>query len=344
MRKFLTLLLLLAFSFSINAQKQKTTQDSIRVFYDKIFWAMESSYLYKDEVNWSEVKSTVETNLTYYKDFKSALKELETIFDFAKADHCQVYYDNIKYTGNFPGPTGKDFSAEWVKKFVTKPKFEVKVLDNQYGYILIPELNTTDESSKNIHKIAQPLYDEIAKIKNANNVKGWIIDLRFNLGGNCIPMLLGLYDFLGDNQIWGTLDLNKEWTNKVSLEKGKYLDNSKKVSYIKPSGNLIDKAKVALLINRATGSSGEVVALAFKERVNTIFIGENTYGATTSNIKVVLPFNTYMALTVGFDGDRNGKFYKTIAPDVAVNRKDNFDNLLQDGNIQEAIKFISNQK
>ena len=188
------------------------------------------------------------------------------------------------------------------------------------------------------------MYDEIAKIKNTNNIKGWIIDLRFNLGGNCKPMLLGLYDFLGDNQIWGTLDLNKEWTNKVTLEKGNYLSNSKKVSYIKPSGDLLDRSKVVLLMNRATGSSGEVVALAFKERPNTIFIGENTYGATTSNIKVELPFDAYMALTIGFDGDRNGKFYKTIAPDVAVNRKDNFDNLLEDGNIQEAIKFISNEK
>ena len=344
MKKFLTLLLLIGFALSINAQKQKTSQDSIRVFYDKIFWAMESSYLYKDEVNWSEVKSTVETNLTQYKDFKGALKELETIFDFAKADHCQVYYDNSKYSGNFPRPTQKDFSDEWVKKYTTQPKFEVKVLDNQYGYILIPELNTTDESSKSIHNIAQPMYDEIAKIKNAKNIKGWIIDLRFNLGGNCIPMLLGVYDFLGDNQIWGTLDLNKEWTNKVTLEKGKYLGNSKKVSYIKPSGSLMDKAKVALLINRATGSSGEVVALAFKERSNTIFIGENTFGATTSNIKVALPFDAYMALTIGFDGDRNGKFHKIITPDILISRKDNFDNLLEDGNIKEAIKFISNEK
>lgn len=344
MKKFLVALLLGGFAFNSFAQKQKTPQDSISVFYDKIFWAMESSYLYKDEVNWLELKSQVKSNLEQYKDFKSSLKEVETIFDYTKADHGQVYFNSIKYTGNFPGPTQKDFSEAWVEKFVSKPKFEVKVLDNQYGYILVPEINLMDDSSKNVHNIAQVMYDEIAKIKSDNNIKGWIIDLRFNLGGTCVPMLLGLYDFLGDNQIWGTLDLNKEWTNKVRLEKGKYFGDKKKISYIKPSGILLDQAKVALLINKGTASSGEVVALAFKERVNTIFIGEQTYGATTSNIKVSLPFNAVMALTIGFDGDRNGKFYKTITPDVEVLKKDNFDNLLADENVIEAIKFITDDK
>lgn len=94
---------------------------------------------------------------------------------------------------------------------------------------------------------------------------------------------------------------------KTKLKNGKYISNSKKVSYIKSKGELLDKTKVAIITGIATGSSGEVTALAFKSRDNTVFIGENTYGATTANSIRNLPFVDYMALTMGYDSDRNGK-------------------------------------
>lgn len=97
---------------------------------------------------------------------------------------------------------------------------------------------------------------------------------------------------------------------------------------------------MAIITNIATASSGEVTALAFKGRENTIFIGEDTNGATTANSVRPLPFGAYMALTVGYDSDRNGDFYEKIIPDVQIIKKDNFDNLLLDGNIQEGIKYF----
>jgi C-terminal processing protease CtpA/Prc len=104
---------------------------------------------------------------------------------------------------------------------------------------------------------------------------------------------------------------------------------------------LLGKAKVAVITGSITASSGEVTALAFKGRQNTIFIGEKTFGMTTSNVKRVLPFNSMMALSTAYDCDRNGNFYGHIVPDVAVSKQDNFDDLLSDKNIQEAIEFIS---
>ena len=45
--KILSILCVLCFSSTINAQKAKTSQDSIHIFYDRLFSVMEDGYLYK---------------------------------------------------------------------------------------------------------------------------------------------------------------------------------------------------------------------------------------------------------------------------------------------------------
>ena len=338
MKKYLGILLILSFSNTIQAQDFNTSQDSIKFFYENLFEVMKSGYLFKVNVNWEKVES--EINLKQYSDFKTSLNEVATLFDLTKADHSRVYYDDQEFSGNFPGPTKDDFTEQWIKKYKTKPQFEVKVLDNRYGYILLPGMY----SEKNVHKQSQKLYDQINTIKSSNRLQGWVIDLRFNTGGDIYPMLLALYDFLGDNVVWGVLDINKNLVNEIALKKGKYKANSKTVSYIKPDGELLDETKVAVLTNIATGSSGEITALAFKGRKNTIFIGEKTFGKTTANTKADLPFGAFMTLMTGYDCDRNGNYYEKIIPDIPVLEQDNFDDLLLDGNIQEAVKFISEQE
>ncbi|MDH6212196.1 C-terminal processing protease CtpA/Prc [Chryseobacterium sp. BIGb0186] len=155
------------------------------------------------------------------------------------------------------------------------------------------------------------------------------------------PMLLALYDLLGDNVVWGTLGIDKRLINSTKLNKGVYDQGEKKSAYIKPKGELIDKSKVAVLIGGLTASSGEVTALAFKGRSNTIFIGEKTLGKTTSNMVVTLPFDAIMPMSTGYDCDRNGNYYKQIPPDIIISKEDNFDDLMQDKNIQEAIQFFT---
>lgn len=340
MKKHLGILLILFFSIKIQAQDFKTSQDSINFFYENLFEVMKSGYLFKEKVNWEKVESEINDNLKQYSDFKTSLNEVSKFFDLTKADHSRVFYNDRQFSGNFPGPTKDDFTDQWIKKYKTNPQFEVKVLDNKYGYILLPGMY----SEKNLHKQSQKLYDQIDKIKESTKLQGWIIDLRFNTGGDIYPMLLALYDFLGDNVVWGVLDINKNLIHEIELKKGKYIANSKTVSFIKPDGELLNKTKVAIITNIATGSSGEITALAFKGRQNTIFIGEKTFGKTTANNKADLPFGAFMTLTTGYDCDRNGNYYEKIIPNITVLEKDNFNDLLLDGNIQEAIKFISEQE
>ncbi len=337
--KYPLLLLICLLTFNVNAQKI-TTQDSIKVFYDELFSALKIGYLHKKAVNWPLVESETKQNLAQYRSFKNSLDEIKPLFNKIKATHCLVYYKQDKYSATRKTISKDDYSEQWKKKYDTKPGFEVKMLNGKYGYILMPGMVFFDTSPKNIHQIAQPLYDQIAQIKTQNKPEGWIIDLRFNTGGNSWPMLLALYDFLGDHDIGGSLNVNKKQDRKIKLSKGRYTDNAKSISYITPTGALLDKTKVAIITGVLTGSSGEVTALAFKGRANTTFIGESTAGFTTGNISWPLPFDITMALTSSYDSDRNGNYYEQIIPDIAVSKQDNFDDLLLDKNIQEAIKFI----
>lgn len=341
MKQIFGLLFLLCFSLSINAQKKESSQDSIKIFYGQLFKNLKSEYLHKNEVNWNEIIKENNQKLSQYENFTSSLSEIETLFNKIGATHCNVYFNNKTYRSS-PKSIKEKLSEEWKSKYAAKPNFETKVIDNEIGYILIPKIIFSDISDKNIHKIAQPLYDEIVGLKSKNKLKGWIIDLRFNTGVNSWPMVLSLYDFLGNNIISGSLNIDKKQTNTIKLDNGVYYDNSTKISYIIPKGQLLDQEKVAIITGSATGSSGEVVALSFKGRANTIILGEETYGATTGNIQAKLPFNSYMALTTSYDCDRNGKYYDTILPDIIILKRDNFENLRLDNNIQEAIKFFEN--
>jgi carboxyl-terminal processing protease len=342
MTKTLGLLFFLTLTFYSNAQTSLSSKDSIKIFYDSLFITFKSDYLLKNEVNWTEVETEIKGKLANFSDFKSSLSQTTILFDKIKATHCQLFYKDTVYTATPKNYfTEKDFSEQWLKKYSTSPAFEVKVIDNNYGYILMPAMNFEDVSPENINKLAQPMYDQIAEVKSKKNLKGWIIDLRFNTGGHVYPMLLALYDFLGNNIVYGVLDNNQKLTGSTNLNNGNYYDNKVKTYWIKPQGKKLTKSKVVLVTGIVTGSSGEITAISFKGRKNTLFIGEKTSGTTTTNEKREFPFGIYMAFTVGYDCDRNGNFYEAIIPDIAITKQDNFDNLRLDKNIQEAVKWIN---
>jgi len=339
-----TLLIVLCFlTVNLDAQEKNTAQDSIKTFYNELFSALKSRYLHKQTVNWKVVEAETKQNLIQYSNFQNSLNEIKPLFDKIGANHCIVFYKQKKYAATRKKISIEDYSLQWKKKYDTKPAFEAKLLDGKYGYILMPSMFFFDTSAKNMQIIAQPLYNQIAELKIKHQVKGWIVDLRLNTGGNSTPMLLSLYDFLGDNEIWGSLNANKKKESIFQLKQGRYIDSSKSPASINPYGELLDKARTAIIIGKFTASAGEVTALAFKGRSNTIFIGENTYGATTGNILWPMPFDIIMALTNSYDSDRNGNYYEQIVPDVTVTKQDNYDDLLADKNIQEAIKFITNK-
>jgi len=82
-----------------------------------------------------------------------------------------------------------------------------QVIDKNIGYIRIPGNN--DFAFKMVDSIANDITNHINKVNSAK-IKG-IIDLRINTGGNMYPILLGLKEFIGsDNIVFGGFRNSKE--------------------------------------------------------------------------------------------------------------------------------------
>jgi hypothetical protein len=340
MTKFvLVLVSLFTFTFSVNAQEHLSTSDSIKQFYQSFFDLLKKNSVFKDSVNWDAVEDQTNKRLLTYKTMASAINEVSSVLLKIGDFHSKLFYNGSIIQAkqiNFP----KDlFSLSWLDKFETKPSFEVKVLDNNYGYVLMPAIN--NPGNLDFDKVTQDMYDKIWTIKKKYPLKGWIIDLRFNTGGTCVPMLLSLYDFLEKGTIWNTIDDHGVLIENIKFQKGKYISNGHSLSKIKVRGSALEKVKVAILTSVVTASSGEIVCIAFKCRPNTIFIGETTAGFTTVNTTFKLPFDSVIAISMSHASDCKSNRYSFISPDYYVKKKDNFENLLSDEHIQIALQYFS---
>lgn len=326
----------------INQAYEKIENDSVKTFYNYLFNLTQTEYLYRNEINIDSAIIVTKKSLIEAKTFEDALNQLPNYFDAINCNHCSLFYGRRTIYPNIGEPSDSLFSEGLKEKFQTMLGFEAKVLDNKYGYILVPPVifNSFINEEK-LSRVSSEFYNKINTIKSKSNIKGWIVDLRLNQGGIPYPMILSMYDFLGDTMVFQYLDDKKNTMSQVKLEKGKIIDEKGIVASVEPKGKMLTDAKVAVLTSSATASAGEIVAICFKGRPNTTFIGENTTGLTTVNSEVMTPFNGNLAFTVGYDADRNGKTYEVIKPDVEVLKQDHFKDLLQDKKVQKAIEFFN---
>lgn len=150
------------------------------------------------------------------------------------------------------------------------------------------------------------------RIKSADGplIRGWIIDLRGNTGGNMWPMLSGAEPILGEGP-WGYFIDPENNTEVWDRNYSAYI----KVNY--PYTLLKPKPKVAVLTDEATASSGEAIVVAFRGRPNTKSFGRPTCGVSTANQGFPFLDGSSLILTVSTMADRNKTMYgKAIAPDV----------------------------
>ena len=169
---------------------------------------------------------------------------------------------------------------------------------------------------------AQRLYD--AQATGAPWACGYVVDLRGNGGGNVWPMLAGLEPLLGEGRISGHRDrTGLSWTE---LDGGKAQlvgpdGATQTLAHTRDWARLpgLDTRPVAVLIDDATASSGEGVAVALRGRANTRFFGDHTYGISTSNEGFRLSDGAVLVITTGVMVDRTGHDQEHgLAPDEAI--------------------------
>ena len=158
---------------------------------------------------------------------------------------------------------------------------------------------------------------------------GWIVDLRFNPGGNMWPMLAGIGPLLGTQRVGAFVSANgtvEEWHYRggqawagdfpppPDARNGVAGSASKSAHRLQKSD-----APVALLLSRTTASSGEAVAVAFLGRPNLRAFGDSTAGMNSANGRFPLSDGAQIFTPYSMNRDRRGRTYAlTIVPDELV--------------------------
>lgn len=212
-----------------------------------------------------------------------------------------------------------------------------KIIDS-CGYVSVPYFH--GGNPKLILAFADTLQNALRNL-DSKNIKGWIIDLRENTGGNMEPMLAGLGPIFSSEKIGSLVDINGK-KESWSYKDGTYYWENQKIITVSNPVTLSHKLPIAILISSQTGSSGEAVVVSFIGNKMTKTFGQPTWGLTTGNGSFDLADGGRMMLASTRMADRNGKVYiGSILPDEII-EKSTIEK--QDIEIRAAINWILNKK
>ena len=196
--------------------------------------------------------------------------------------------------------------------------FRPRQVTRRVGYVWVPGFEGTEADQQ--EAFAAALQAAIAQIDD-QSICAWVVDLSDNTGGNMWPMLAGLAPILGPGNVGSFESPNGTAVEWVVGPGRAELDGTALVSLDAPYQLKRPDPAVAILIGRATASSGEAVALAFRGRPDTRLFGEPTAGLTTANQGFELSDGAALILATAVMADRNGHkggIDVTILPDEPV--------------------------
>lgn len=154
----------------------------------------------------------------------------------------------------------------------------------------------------------------VEALRRMPDVRGAVVDLRGNTGGDMGPMLAALSPLLPDGQplsfhVQGAL-------LPVTLEGGTVTGGGTPMKL--ESFKLDPHLSIALLTDGQTASSAEAVLLCFRGLSNARTFGRPTAGYTTCNQVTRLYDGALLAVTMGGEMARTGELFQNtpVVPDV----------------------------
>ncbi len=148
------------------------------------------------------------------------------------------------------------------------------MLQNNIGYISLMQFNTN--SSTEVKKA-------FIELKENNDLKGIILDLRNNGGGLLIEAVNIVNTFIPKGEI--------VVTTKGKLKESTIIHKTKSVALDK-------KIPIVVLVNENTASASEIVAGALQDFDRGVVIGQKTYGKGLVQNVLPLPYNSKIKITV----------------------------------------------
>jgi C-terminal processing protease CtpA/Prc len=227
--------------------------------------------------------------------------------------------------------------ASSIQKKRRAPRRRAALLDS-IGYIPIPTASAA-KGKASLISYAQNIRRTIASFANAGADR-WIFDLRANGGGSMWPMLAAVGPVLGPGTVgyFESTRLSVPWYYESGVAGIETARGRRKLCSVDDSiPDFGAEQPVAIIMDNATASSAEALAIAFKGRANTAYFGHPTAGLSTCNDELRLPDGAKLYLTVAVDADRNRNLYAAgLMPDFRVTELASKDVCLQ-----SAVNWLS---
>ncbi|RYU74529.1 S41 family peptidase [Hymenobacter persicinus] len=180
------------------------------------------------------------------------------------------------------------------------------------GYLRVPPFRGTDAQAQ----------DYVARLRaqvqrqNQSGLRGWIVDMRGNPGGNMWVMLTALGPLL-DEGVLGYFAPEKGPLEPWGYRQGRvFIGRTPYPLLVEPTQLRQPAPVVAVLTDGRTASSAEAVVVAFRGRARTHSFGQPTYGVPSANTTFTLPDGALLNITTAAFADRTRRVYeRALAPD-----------------------------
>ncbi|WP_018947234.1 S41 family peptidase [Thioalkalivibrio sp. AKL17] len=173
-----------------------------------------------------------------------------------------------------------------------------EMLEDGYGYVRVSNFQT---------RTARDLVSAIEELKEANGLKGLVLDLRNNPGG-ILNGAVGVSDAFLDG-------------GRIVYTEGR-LDEAQ-IEYDASPGDVLDGVPMVVLVNRGSASASEIVAGALQDHGRAIIMGQNSFGK--GSVQTILPLSeqTGIKLTTAryFTPDGRSIQDEGINPDIALDER-----------------------
>lgn len=336
MKAYISLLL-------ITLQAVCSGQNEIRAVLDAVFTRTKQTSLYTSIVNWDSLQKEVYREAVHATTIRELKPAFEALLNGLNDKHGRIlhagdYSTIAAFTAfdklNHPDKRIRD-PATWKIVNDTALQFEYKMLAGKTGYLRIVAI----PPNADIHKEAQRIRTAVKRLANLK-AKKWIIDLRYNGGGNMHPMVSGIAPIIGDGKTGCLKNLEGEKLFDWEIKSGNFIYAGYQAIDLPNEPQFNYTPKVAVLTSRWTVSSGEVVATCFKGRPNTKFFGEMTGSFTTNNNWEIINDLVILNISTGIFCDRNGISYEYNIPVDAEIPFDPANRVENDKCITEALKWL----
>jgi carboxyl-terminal processing protease len=331
----LVLILFSSFGFSQDEVRMTSILDSV------ISESRELSY-YSSTVNWDSLSTQMHTLAKGAKEVSDLAPAFTFMLNALRDHHGRVMstsdYSNLAYFTDYENARhtdNREFSKEeWAVVNDLEGRFEYQLLPNNIGYLKIVGIGGNVDGQKEAERIRAAVC-ELA----STDVTQWIVDLRYNTGGNVNVMLEGIAPLFDVKTIASVRDENNEIEVTAEIKKGNFWYAGYN-QFVAKKGPKLKNPKIAVLLSRWTASSGELTAIAFKGQDNVRFFGEATSGYTTNNSFSIFDNQIALVISTGVFCDRNGISYdENVEPDVEIEFNIEED-LSKDFGVIEASKWL----